>query len=187
MAKRNDKKMRLIQAADSLFHTQGVSVTTLANIAQLAEVPLGNVYYYFKSKDSIIIAVIEYRRSQLRSLLSGFEQAVDPKVRLTNLIRRSAAPAEEGNFSNQDALGSLCQELSKQPGDIGMGAVHLMNELVSWAEAQFKLMGKGESSKMLAINLISGLQGMNLLGSSLRETEVLTRQSQFLTDWVAAQ
>ena len=32
--------------------------TTLADIAQAADVPLGNVYYYFKSKDELIRAVV---------------------------------------------------------------------------------------------------------------------------------
>ena len=36
MVKRNDKRERLIDAADQLFHQQGVSTTTLANIATLA-------------------------------------------------------------------------------------------------------------------------------------------------------
>ena len=66
MRPRNDKRTRLVDSANQLFHEQGVSNTTLANIAQLAEVPLGNVYYYFKSKESIVLAVIEFRRRQLQ-------------------------------------------------------------------------------------------------------------------------
>ena len=66
MARRNDKRSRLVNAADKLFHEQGVSTTTLANIAQLADVPLGNVYYYFKSKESIVFAVIAFRRKLIQ-------------------------------------------------------------------------------------------------------------------------
>lgn len=185
MAKRNDKRTRLIQAADKLFHEQGVSVTTLANIAQLADVPLGNVYYYFKSKESIIMAVIEYRRSHLKSLFSNFEQATDPKVRLTQLIHHGVTVSEESFLG--DALGSLCQELAKQGGDMGQEAAALMNEMISWAEVQFKAMGKGERAKALATNLVSNLQGMSLLGLTFKDRDLLARQSQFLTDWVSAQ
>ncbi len=186
MAKRNDKKIRLIQAADKLFHTQGVNVSTLANIAQLADVPLGNVYYYFKSKESIIMAVIDYRRNHLKALFAGFDQAVDPKVRLSQFIRHTTNTSNE-SFASGDSLGSLCQELGKQEGEIGMGASDLMNEIISWVEAQFKAMGKGERSKTLAIHLVAGLQGMTLLGVSLKDNDVLARQGQFLTDWVIAQ
>lgn len=185
MAKRNDKRTRLVQAADKLFHEQGVSVTTLANIAQLADVPLGNVYYYFKSKESIIMAVVDYRRQHLNALFANFDQATDPRVRLTQLIHHGANVATETFLG--DALGSLCQELAKQGGDMSQEAATLMNELVSWAETQFKSMGKGDTAKSLAVNLISNLQGMSLLGLTFKDRDLLTRQSQFLTDWILAQ
>lgn len=41
MNKRTDKRARLVEAADKLFFEQGVNITTLANIAALADVPLG--------------------------------------------------------------------------------------------------------------------------------------------------
>ncbi len=37
MARRNDKRDRLIESADTLFHQQGVSNTTLANIATICD------------------------------------------------------------------------------------------------------------------------------------------------------
>jgi TetR/AcrR family transcriptional regulator, transcriptional repressor for nem operon len=58
-ARRPGKRDRLIAAAARLLHEQGVERTTLAEIAQLAEVPAGNVYYYFKTKDEVIAAVVE--------------------------------------------------------------------------------------------------------------------------------
>jgi TetR/AcrR family transcriptional repressor of nem operon len=40
------KRERLVAAACQLFHQQGVEMTTLADIAQAADVPVGNIYYY---------------------------------------------------------------------------------------------------------------------------------------------
>jgi TetR/AcrR family transcriptional regulator, transcriptional repressor for nem operon len=37
---------RLVRAARELFHEQGVEKTTIADIAQRAEMLLGNVYYF---------------------------------------------------------------------------------------------------------------------------------------------
>ena len=45
------KRERLVAAACLVLHEQGVERTTLADIAQAADVPVGNVYYYFKTKD----------------------------------------------------------------------------------------------------------------------------------------
>ena len=52
------KRERLIAGASKLVHHNGVAATTLAEIAQAADVPLGNVYYYFKSKDELIRGVV---------------------------------------------------------------------------------------------------------------------------------
>ena len=47
--KRQDKKHKLVLAAKILVYKKGFSETTLADIAHQADVPLGNVYYYFNS------------------------------------------------------------------------------------------------------------------------------------------
>ena len=57
----SNKRVRLLEAANKLVHAQGFNQTTLADIARAAEVPLGNVYYYFKTKDDIGSALIEHR------------------------------------------------------------------------------------------------------------------------------
>jgi TetR/AcrR family transcriptional repressor of nem operon len=183
MARRNDKRARLIEAADKLFHEQGVNVTTLANIAQLADVPLGNVYYYFKSKDSITLAVIEYRRAKLKALFNEFEQQVDPRSRLLSLVRHGGQTAEESPAFG-DALGSLCQELSKQEGELATGAAGLMREVLNWVETQFRNIGKQDESTNLALSFVAGLQGMNLLNLTFKDKELLQRQVQQLSHFV---
>jgi len=63
---RPGKRERLIAAAAQLLHQQGIERTTLAEIATAADVPAGNVYYYFKTKDDVIAAVIEAMHGRSR-------------------------------------------------------------------------------------------------------------------------
>ena len=58
----------------ALIHKQGFNLTTLADIAQEANVPLGNVYYYFKTKESIAEAVIANRGRELHEALQIWEK-----------------------------------------------------------------------------------------------------------------
>lgn len=186
MIRRNDKRDRLVEAADTLFHQQGVGNTTLANIAALAEVPLGNVYYYFKSKDSIILAVIERRKKQLAALFSDWSSRADVKSRLGALIEYAGTLAEESSKFG-DSLGSLCQELGKQGGNIGQSASSLMNEIILWCEKQFKALGKSdESSSQLALNLVASLQGINLITLTFKDPNYISRQGQYLHEWLEA-
>jgi len=182
MSKRTDKRARLIEAADKLFFEQGVNITTLANIAALAEVPLGNVYYYFKSKESIIIAVIERRRQSIQAQFSEWE-ALGNMGRLKSFIELNANQSSQ-TASFGDWLGSLCQELCKQSGEISTAASSLLKEVLGWCETQFKGMGKGEKSQLLALSLLSGLQGTSLLTLTLKDSVVTEQQSKFLIQWL---
>ena len=67
------KRQRLIAAASQLLHQQGVEKTTLADIAQAADVPAGNVYYYFKTKDDIIAAVVEAHVQRAKAALASID------------------------------------------------------------------------------------------------------------------
>jgi len=64
------KRDRLIEAAKAKFYQQGVALTTLADIAQQAQVPLGNVYYHFRTKDALIEAVVQAHVQELRSMFA---------------------------------------------------------------------------------------------------------------------
>ena len=55
MPRKTDKRLRLVEAAMVLIHQQSFNLTTLADIAHKADVPLGNVYYYFKNKEEICL------------------------------------------------------------------------------------------------------------------------------------
>jgi len=182
MNKRTDKRIRLIEAADKLFYEQGVNITTLANIAALAEVPLGNVYYYFKSKESIILAVIERRRQSIQAQFTTWE-TLNSKGRLKSLIELNATQSTE-TASFGDWLGSLCQELCKHSGDISTAASGLLKDVLHWCENQFKDMGKGEKAHTLALSLLSGLQGISLLTLTLRDPNVSEQQSNYLVNWL---
>ena len=182
MNKRTDKRVRLVEAADKLFYEQGVNITTLANIAALAEVPLGNVYYYFKSKESIILAVIERRRQAIQAQFAEWE-ALNNQGRLKSFIELNATQGSQAS-SFGDWLGSLCQELCKHTGEISSAASGLLKDVLQWCETQFKEMGKGEKSHHLALSLLSGLQGTSLLTLTLKDPRVTEDQSNYLIRWV---
>ncbi len=186
MARRNDKRERLVDAADTLFHQQGVSNTTLANIAELAEVPLGNVYYYFKSKDAIIMAVVDKRKKEFDNLFGDWEQIPAVKDRLATFVRHGASNADvAARFG--DSLGSLCQELGKQGGEISAASASLMQKVLGWCERQFVSLGKSEEeSKRLALNLVASLQGISLISLTFNDPEYIGQHGNFLTHWLDA-
>jgi TetR/AcrR family transcriptional regulator, transcriptional repressor for nem operon len=183
-ARRNDKRERLIQAADKLIYEQTFHTTTLADIAKLADVPLGNVYYYFKTKEAIMDAVLHKRATEWRNLFQQWEQIPNVKERLTALLEHNNAQSETlARFGC--VIGSLCQELGKQGGVLSNAASKLMADILKWLEAQFKELGQGDRSSQLATYYLSAIQGMNLLTLTFKEPQYMERQSQSLQEWLA--
>ena len=64
------KRERLVESARALIHEQGVHPTTLAEVAKRADVPAGNVYYYFKTKDELVAAVLDGYAQEAATLSS---------------------------------------------------------------------------------------------------------------------
>src|SRR3954471_5246464 len=92
---RPGKRERLVSAAQELVYRQGVARTTLADIATAADVLVGNMYYYFKTKDDIIAAVVHTHARQLTAALTALEQRHrSPKARLKALVRLLAERRE---------------------------------------------------------------------------------------------
>jgi AcrR family transcriptional regulator len=181
--RRPPKRDRLIAAATRLFHQQGVEKTTLLEVAEAADVPVGNVYYYFKAKDDIVAAVIEGHIEEVRSILAGIDRKHrSPKARLKALIAVFAGQNElVARYGCP--LGSLCSELGKAPRNSDSAGATLMNTWIDWAEEQFRQMGQRDS-RDLAISLLAANQGSALLSNTFRDPSIHVREARRLTRWV---
>ncbi len=77
-----DKRTRLIETAMKLAYQRGFREASLADIAEAAHVPVGNVYYYFKTREELGEAVVERRLAQFREFLDQWDRLSSPKERL---------------------------------------------------------------------------------------------------------
>ena len=111
---RQGKRERLVAGARAVIHQQGVEKTTIADIAREANVPVGNVYYYFKTKDELVEAAIGSHLQDIQSLLRALERHRTPQVRLKALVRELTAQSELA-AEYGCPLGSLCSELESAP------------------------------------------------------------------------
>jgi AcrR family transcriptional regulator len=179
------KRERLIAAACDLFYRQGIAGTTLAHIAEAAEVPLGNVYYYFKTKDDIVAAVVEARTEEIRSATAAVQRRHgSPKARLKALVGM-LAESRDTIADHGCALGTLCTELANQPGRSPALTAPLMQTLLDWAEQQFRAMGRRDA-RDLALELVIAYEGSAVLTNALAQPEIMTREARRLEKWINA-
>jgi TetR/AcrR family transcriptional repressor of nem operon len=179
---RGGKRERLVAGAGDLLHQQGMQQTTLAEIAQVADVPPGNVYYYFKTKDELVQAVIDSYSDRFRALIATVERRRTPPARLKALTR-SWVDQRELIARYGCPLGSLCSELDKREDGLDREAADVLGLVVDWAEDQFRQMGRRDAHE-LAITLLAGVQGAALLANTFREPEIMTHQIRQLERWI---
>lgn len=183
MPRKTDKRVRLIEAAKVLIHQQGFNLTTLADIAQEADVPLGNVYYYFKTKEAIGEAVIQKRSAEYADMLAKLDAINDPASRLRAFVD---ANVEELELIARYGcpIGGLCQELGKQGGSLADQAAKLLHDILQWTETQFKNLGFADKAEEYALNLVSSIQGMHLLTHTFKDPKLAQRQTETLLNWM---
>lgn len=175
MAKRSDKRERLINAAKELFYKQGFNNTTIADIAKLADVPLGNVYYYFKTKDEICAAVIKEYHIDMTKMINDFNAHTTAQEKLNAMIDFYADLAEEvAKYGN--IFSSLIQELAKLNNPLITNAKEILGLLTTWLKDQFKSFYNEDTANNKAIEFLSKLQGIQSLTLAFQDKELMIKQ-----------
>jgi AcrR family transcriptional regulator len=176
------KRERLVAATRRVVHEQGVERTTLADIARVADVPVGNVYYYFKTKDELVAAAIDAHAEDIQRTLASFDHHRTPKARLKAFVRMLV---EQRDLTVRYGCpqGSLCSELDKRDDGLNRSCAVLIRLPIDWAEHQFRSMGRRDA-RDLAVALIAAYQGIALLTNTLRDPELMTREGKRLERWI---
>ena len=151
--------------------------------AKKSRVPLGNVYYYFKSKDDLGHALIEHRVDYYQSQIGEWDKLPDARARILASIK-SAAAMREMIAQSGCPIGSLCQELHKDGGPLADKAAETFAVFLEWLETQFRLLGMKKESSGHALHLLSALQGASLLTNAFNDPTLMLRETARLMKWV---
>lgn len=183
MARTSDKRERLIDAARNVLYQKGFAGMTIADVAKESGVPIGNVYYYFKTKEALAAAVIDERLEALRERLEAASTPAEPGDRIISFLRDSAGAAEEiARFGCPH--GTLVQELEKVGGDLARHARRPLELQLDWLTRQFKEAGLGNLSRAAAEDMFSSIQGITLLTHSFSDPNIMRRAFKRLENWL---
>lgn len=178
-----DKRTRLIETATKLAYERGFRETSLADIAEAARVPVGNVYYYFKTKEELAEAVVERRLEEFRVARAEWDRLSSPKERLLAFVGSIQANREQ-LARGGCPLGGLCSELHKEGGTLAKKSATLFTEPIGWLEKQFRAAGHDKDSRELAMHLFSAFQGMAAVAHGANDREVVVMEAKRLKDWI---
>jgi AcrR family transcriptional regulator len=99
----DDTRLKILEAALDLFRERGFAESTMREIASRAGVASGLAYYYFDSKDAIVMAFYHRAQEDLKPLLEAAHQAKSFKARLQAIVEAKLTYFEP----NRRFLGAL--------------------------------------------------------------------------------
>jgi AcrR family transcriptional regulator len=102
--KSEETRGRILAAAMDLFRTRGFESTTMREIAQEAGVALGSAYYYFDSKEALVMAFYEQSRDDMRPVIV---QALSEERDLQGALRAILDARLRYFAPNRKFLGAL--------------------------------------------------------------------------------
>ncbi len=165
----------------------GYARVTLAHIAAEAEVPLGNVYYYFKTKSAIAASVVQAWRDRSELIFSELDKHRSPQLRLLELLKRSDA-AKMTYTELGCPLANLARDLlAEGEDDLSELAKHIYDGLYDWTELQFRQLGHTKAAaRSHSRFLVAGLHGAILMAHAIQDPVLLTEQIRQLKRWLTA-
>ncbi len=178
-------RQRIIDAADNLFYRRGYNQTSFQDISDATGIPRGNFYYYFKTKDEILDAVVNSRISELSAMLKQCESETnDARERLllfSNMLEYKADDVLQSGCP----IGSLSTELAKDDADLQEISRQAFVLLRDWTKLQFETLGLANSDD-LAMDLLAKMQGVTVMACAFKDAEFIKRSHQEIKDWINA-
>lgn len=184
--KGENNRQLIVEAADQLFYERGYHQTSFRDIADATGIPRGNFYYYFKTKDDILNAVIEARLQIYGEILQACEQtASDPRQRLVH-FSNMLANFEEDLVRVGCPIGTLSAELAKDKGELQQVSRAVFVLMRRWLAEQFTAL-KCAKAEEKAMDLLARMQGITVIASVFGDLEFIRRSLVELHAWINEQ
>ncbi len=179
-----NKRDRLIDSAATLFHHNGLNATSLADIAKHADIPIGNVYYYFKTKEELALAAVSKRRQQFSAAYALLEENIaDPRQRLIEALGYFEKVREEyARFGCP--IGKIIDDADVEKDNVVQTAAQVLSEFVDWAERQFRQLGHDGEARRYATSLMAGIQGATVMAKAFRDPQAISDEIARLSGWI---
>jgi AcrR family transcriptional regulator len=184
LSKGERNRQHIVAVANRLFYERGYNQTSFTDIADAAEIPRGNFYYYFKTKDDILAAVVDHRLLKIRPMLEewdrGFPTPMARLRRFVDILRNS----EEEVARYGCPMGSLNIELGKAQPALKAKAREMFDVFRGWLARQFRELGFGDQADALALHLLGRAQGISVIAQVYGDRELLNTEADALEAWL---
>jgi len=174
MARGKERETALRQAAEKVAYRQGYAGLTLANLAEAAEMPLGSLYYYFKTRDDVVDAVVKGLEARMQAWIAAFESLSDPAAALKAFTRQVLGNTDD-LVQYGCPIGTLTAQLCKGQDEPGQRTGAILARMAEWAECQFSELGLDASrARQEGRMLLVQLEGAAMMAHATGDASFIT-------------
>jgi AcrR family transcriptional regulator len=175
---------QIVKAADQLFYQKGYNLTSFSDIATASKVPRGNLNYYFKTKDEVLIAVIQYRVAEMQQMLQNWE--IEYKTPLQRLQRYAQIVSRVKNevIHYGCPMGTLNVELGKVQQELQTITKEQFEVFEQWIKKQFQAMGCRKNAAELTMHLLVWTQGISTMAFIHQDMRLIQREVKSIISWL---
>lgn len=184
--KGENNRQSIVAAADQLFYRRGYNQTSFRDISEETGIPRGNFYYYFKTKEEILGAVVDARLHDFEAMLEECDNSTsDPGKRIlcfTNMLVAS----EDSVLQAGCPIGTLSSELAKDDKSYREMSRAVFVLVRKWLATQFDALGVADSDGK-ALDLLARMQGVTVMACAFGDRRFLRRSLADIKAWVNRQ
>jgi TetR/AcrR family transcriptional regulator, transcriptional repressor for nem operon len=153
MARVEDTRRKLLEAAFAEFHLHGFQAASLDAIVERAGVTKGALYHHFPHKSALGHAVIDevVREPLLEAYLGPLEQSTgDPLAAIQHTLRRRADDFVAGGIELGCPLNNLTQEMSPLDEEFRARVAAMLE---SWTDAYARALDRAQQQGFIRPNV----------------------------------
>jgi AcrR family transcriptional regulator len=154
-----DRAPDVVRAAAHLFYERGYDGTSVADVADATGMLKGSLYYYIRTKEDLLYAVVEQAHGQMMALVEEVGQASGQPVlqRLEHFLRRHM----EVLIRDREMYGVVLQDYSALSGQRRKQATATRNE---YAQTLQSLIEEAQQGGVIPAELNPRLTCLGVLG-----------------------
>jgi TetR/AcrR family transcriptional repressor of nem operon len=187
----NSTRDRILEAARRLFHEQGYHATGISTILREAGVNSGSLYHFFKSKDELLVGVLEYYIHLLHPVVMGpAEQAAGDGIdRIFVLLTNYRDGLASLDFRMGCPIGNLALEVA----DDNAAARRLITQnfenwaavVRSWLESAKDRLPRGTDFTSLSRFVLTVMEGGMMQARTARDLAPMDQSIEHLHEYFA--
>ncbi|MES9906548.1 MAG: TetR/AcrR family transcriptional regulator [Sedimenticola sp.] len=185
MPKKSEQtRQRIVDAANQLFYQKGYNRTSFTDVVEAAGVPRGNIYYYFKTKDEMLLAVISHRLEVITTMLVEWEKNIPRPLRRLERFVQIMYDSTPALLRSGCPMGSLNIELAKDQPELKAESKKLFDLFQQWLVRQFSAIGYPAEATELSLQLLSRGQGAIVVAQVYQDPGFLERSTKEINRWL---